>query len=139
MISVNKRAAAIVQQMLDDCEALGLRSRCLKNGSTVLDAGIDVPAALRPGRLFACVSMGGLGQVAFTQQYYGTGEDGFRLPAVAVTASLPHIACMASQYAGWAIKQGGYSPSDRARRARFTPARISIRSWDIGTGPRWRY
>jgi len=108
MISVNKRAAAIVQQMLDDCEALGLRSRRLKNGSTVLDAGIDVPGSMEAGRLFARVSMGALGQVTFTQQSYGIGEDGFRLPSVAVTASLPHIACMASQYAGWAIKQGGY-------------------------------
>jgi methenyltetrahydromethanopterin cyclohydrolase len=108
MISVNKRAAAIVQQMLEDCEALGLSSRRLKNGSTVLDAGIDAPGSMEAGRLFALVSMGGLGQVAFTQQSYGIGDDGFRLPAVAVTASLPHIACMASQYAGWAIKQGGY-------------------------------
>ncbi len=108
MISVNKQAAAIVRQMLDQCEALGLSSRRLKSGSTVLDAGIAAPGGMEAGRLFACVCMGGLGQVAFTQQSYGIGEDGFWLPAVAVTVSLPPVACMASQYAGWSIKQGGY-------------------------------
>jgi methenyltetrahydromethanopterin cyclohydrolase len=104
MISVNHRASAIVSQMTGDCEALGLSVMQLQNGATVIDAGIEVPGSLEAGRLFSCACLGGLGQVGFTQQDFGD----FWLPAVTVTASYPHIACMASQYAGWAIKLGQY-------------------------------
>jgi len=108
MISVNERATAIVQQMIGDREALGLNLKRLKNGADVIDAGIEAPGSMEAGRLFACACMGGLGQVSFTQQLIESGDPGFWLPAAAVTVNWPHIACMASQYAGWAIKQGGY-------------------------------
>ena len=111
MISVNKRAAVIVQQMIDDGEALGLNTHRLANGTTVIDAGVKVPGSLEAGRLFSCACLGGLGQVSFTQQVYHPGADihsSFHVPAVAVTSSIPAIACMGSQYAGWAIKLGRY-------------------------------
>ncbi len=108
MISVNQRAAAIAEQMISDREALGIGVTRLQNGTTVIDAGVEVPGSLEAGRLYACACMGGLGQVSFTQQAFHdiqSGRDsGFWLPAVAVSASYPHIACMASQYAGWAVK-----------------------------------
>jgi methenyltetrahydromethanopterin cyclohydrolase len=104
MISVNQRASVVVAQMIGDSEALGLSVVQLQNGATVIDAGIEVPGSLEAGRLFACACLGGLGQVGFAQQDF----DGFSLPAVTVTAGYPHIACMASQYAGWAIKLGKY-------------------------------
>jgi len=104
MISVNRRAAAIVAQMIGDREALGLGVMQLKSGTTVIDAGIEVPGSLEAGKLFACACMGGLGQVSFTQQNF----DSFWLPAVAASVNYPHIACMASQYAGWAVKVGRY-------------------------------
>jgi methenyltetrahydromethanopterin cyclohydrolase len=112
MISVNQRAATIVQQMIDDSEALGLEILRLSNGTTIVDAGVNVPGSMEAGRLFSCACLGGLGQVSFTQQiFYGQGSGSdtcFRIPAVSVTVGHPHIACMASQYAGWAIKQGRY-------------------------------
>ncbi len=112
MISVNQRAAVIVQQMIDEREALGLSVSRLKNGATLLDAGVGVPGTLEAGRLFASACLGGLGQVSFTQQTFENREVGrdssFWLPAVAVNVSCPPIACLASQYAGWAIKLEGY-------------------------------
>jgi methenyltetrahydromethanopterin cyclohydrolase len=112
MISVNQRAAAIVRHMIDEREALGLGVKQLKNGAIVLDAGIAVPGSMEGGRLFASACMGGLGQVSFMHQSIESGEfgkaAGFQLPFVAVSISRPHIACMASQYAGWAIKQDKY-------------------------------
>jgi methenyltetrahydromethanopterin cyclohydrolase len=112
MISVNQRAAAIVRQMIDECEALGISATQLNNGTTLLDAGIEVPGSLEAGRLFASACLGGLGKVSFTHQMYSdrrSAEDsGFWLPAVAVNVSSPHIACMGSQYAGWAVKWGKY-------------------------------
>jgi methenyltetrahydromethanopterin cyclohydrolase len=111
MISVNKRAAVIVRQMIDDAEALGLNVHRLANGTTVVDAGVNVPGSLEAGRLFSCACLGGLGQVSFTQQVFHLGADNhcyFNVPSVAVTVSHPAIACMGSQYAGWAIKLGRY-------------------------------
>lgn len=54
--------------------------------------------------------MGGLGHVFFTQQVFRDreSENPFWLPAVAVIVSQPPIACMASQYAGWAVKLERY-------------------------------
>jgi methenyltetrahydromethanopterin cyclohydrolase len=108
MISVNRRAAAIVQKMVDDSDALGLGVTRLSTGTTVIDAGIAVPGSPAAGLLFAEACMGGLGQVSLTRLVYddpAAGEEGsFWLPAVSVSVSYPHIACMASQYAGWAIK-----------------------------------
>ena len=112
MISVNQRAATIVQQMMEEREALGLAVKKLKNGATVLDAGVHVPGSFEAGRLFACACLGGLGQVGFTHQsFLGPESDpssGFWLPAVEVHVNCPHIACMASQYAGWAVKLDRY-------------------------------
>jgi methenyltetrahydromethanopterin cyclohydrolase len=108
MISVNERATTIVQQMINDCEALGIRVNRLKNGADVIDAGIEAPGSMEAGRLFSCACMGGLGQVGFSQQICDFENPDFWLPAVTVAVSYPHIACMASQYAGWAVKHDRY-------------------------------
>jgi methenyltetrahydromethanopterin cyclohydrolase len=112
MISINQRAAAIIQQMMNESEALGISVTQLKNGATVLDAGVHVPGSLRAGKLFAKACLGGLGDVHITQMKFAVmesgGDAGFWLPAVEVTVSCPHIACMASQYAGWAVKVAGF-------------------------------
>lgn len=108
MISVNKRAVEIVQKMIGDSDALGIKVERLDNGATLVDAGVHVVGSLEAGRLFSCACMGGLGQVGFTNQsFYVRDPDsvsGFNLPAVAVSVASPDIACMASQYAGWAVK-----------------------------------
>jgi methenyltetrahydromethanopterin cyclohydrolase len=108
MISVNQRAALLVRQMIDDREMLGLGVKKLKNGATVIDAGVEVTGSLEAGRLFASACMGGLARVSFVHQTYDGADGGFWLPAVSVSVSCPHIACMASQYAGWAIRQEHY-------------------------------
>jgi len=109
MISVNQRAAAIVQAMIADSEALSLGVSKLTNGAVVIDAGVKVPGSLAAGRLFAEACLGGLGQVSFTRLAFddpAAGAQGsFWLPAVSVSVDHPHIACMAAQYAGWAIKR----------------------------------
>ena len=112
MISVNQRAATIVRQMVDEEEALGIRVRPLDNGAAVVDCGVEAPGSLEAGRLFACACLGGLGGVGFAQQVFGgrdAADPGFWLPSVITNIGHPHIACMASQYAGWAIRLDGYS------------------------------
>jgi methenyltetrahydromethanopterin cyclohydrolase len=112
MISVNQRAAAIASRMIHDSEALNVNVARLDNGATVIDTGVKVQGGLEAGRLFSGACLGGLGQVRFTQQFFRTkdseSDTSFWLPAVAVSVDLPHIGCMASQYAGWSVKLEHY-------------------------------
>lgn len=104
MVSINVRARAIVQQMIDDADALEVAVRRLDNGAVVVDAGVEAPGSLEAGLLFARVCLGGLGRVEFCQLPFGD----LYLPGVTVSVSHPVAACMASQYAGWAVKGDGY-------------------------------
>jgi methenyltetrahydromethanopterin cyclohydrolase len=109
MISVNQRAATIIREMIADSEALGVQAHTLANGAVVVDAGVKVSGSLAAGLRFSEACLGGLAQITFTRLQYAdgsTGEQGsFWLPAISVSVSHPHIACMASQYAGWAVKR----------------------------------
>jgi methenyltetrahydromethanopterin cyclohydrolase len=103
VFSVNERAGKIVQRMIADAEALELAVTQLGNGATVVDAGVQVPGSLEAGRLFAEVCLGGLGKVRFCELDFGLW-----LPGVTVSVSHPPVACMAAQYAGWAVKKGKF-------------------------------
>ncbi|MDY7041246.1 MAG: methenyltetrahydromethanopterin cyclohydrolase, partial [Chloroflexota bacterium] len=112
MISINGRAAAIVRQMVAQAEVLGVAVHALSNGSTVVDAGINVPGSFAAGKLFAEACLGGLGEVNFTHLSFPSSsnlrpcsgralegiEGGLWLPGVSVRVEHPAIACMAAQY-----------------------------------------
>jgi methenyltetrahydromethanopterin cyclohydrolase len=87
MISINERSAAIARRMVEDSEALGLKVITLSNGTTLIDAGINVPGSLEAGRLFAEACLGGLGQVSFIRLDYTDPASGnlFWLPSVSVS------------------------------------------------------
>jgi methenyltetrahydromethanopterin cyclohydrolase len=104
MISVNERAAGILQQMMAQAEVLGVAAHTLPNGATVIDAGVKVPGSFAAGKLFAEACLGGLGEVGFTRLSFGD----LWLPGVSVRVEHPAIACMAAQYAGWAVKRGKF-------------------------------
>lgn len=104
MISVNERALEIVRRMIADAEALELAVAQLGNGTTVVDAGVNVPGSTEAGRLFAEVCLGGLGEVRLCELTF----DDLWLPGVVVSVSHPPMACMAAQYAGWAVKKGKF-------------------------------
>jgi methenyltetrahydromethanopterin cyclohydrolase len=110
MISLNQRAAAIVRQMIEDAEALGLSVTRLPNGATLVDAGVRAPGSLEGGRLFSAACMGGLGQVTFCE----LDLDGVRLPGVQVAASHPTLACVGAQLAGWPVQWEDSSGLHRA-------------------------
>jgi methenyltetrahydromethanopterin cyclohydrolase len=119
MISVNERAVQIVQRMIVDAEALGLAVTRLPNEATVVDAGVKVPGSLEGGRLFAEVCLGGLGEVRFCELKFSD----FCLPGLEVTVNQPVLACMAAQYAGWAVKVEKDEESDTYMAMGSGPAR----------------
>jgi methenyltetrahydromethanopterin cyclohydrolase len=104
MISINERALELATQMIANAEALGVEVAQVEGGATVIDAGINVSGSLEAGRLFAEICLGGLGTVSICQLEMGPHW----LPGVTVVVSEPVVACMASQYAGWAIKGDGF-------------------------------
>ena len=103
-LNLNDRAAAIADAMVADAAALGVVASTLENGARLIDCGVAAPGGLEAGHLLAEICMGGAGRVGFTS----VDLDGLRLPGVQVWTDHPAIACLASQYAGWAVKREGY-------------------------------
>ena len=103
-LGLNRRAAAVADRMAADAALLGVRVSTLAGGARVIDCGIAARGGLEAGRLLAEACLGGAGQVSLAE----TDCEGLRLPGVVVRTDQPAIACLASQYAGWAIKPEGY-------------------------------
>ena len=119
MISLNEHALEIVRQMIVDAEVLGITVKRLANQTTVVDAGVKVSGSLEAGRLFAEICLGGLGQVRFCE----LNSKDFFLPGVEIAVSQPVLACMAAQYAGWAVKVEENEESDSYMAMGSGPAR----------------
>ncbi len=102
--SVNKLAQPLVKALLDNAAALRIGVEQLKNGCTVIDAGIQVPGGLESGRIIAEICMGGLGKVSISQRAY---TENWPL-SVNVTSSNPVLSCLGSQYAGWSLSHEKY-------------------------------
>jgi methenyltetrahydromethanopterin cyclohydrolase len=99
VISLNERAHAVFRRLSEAAEPLQVAVSELENGATVLDAGVQVEGSLEAGRLLAEVCLAGLADVRLRQLQLGD----LTLPGVEVSVHQPVLACMASQYAGWAV------------------------------------
>lgn len=95
-LSVNARAAPLVDRLLADADVLGVALRREADGVCIVDAGVESPGSIAAGLLVAEVCMGGLGAVRLMP---GEGWPTW----VAVRSSQPVLACLASQYAGWSL------------------------------------
>ena len=123
MISLNEIAAGIVERMVGEAERLGLVVSRLPNGARIVDAGVEVPGSLEAGRLFSECCMGGRGVVQFSVLDLG----GLTLPGVEVNVHQPVLACMAAQYAGWAVNFPGSATSRPYSAMGSGPARALYR------------
>jgi methenyltetrahydromethanopterin cyclohydrolase len=103
-LRLNERAASIADAMSKEAGVLRIAVSSIDGGVRLLDCGIGAQGGLEAGRLLAEVCLGGAGRVDFTT----VDCEGLRLPGVQVRTDRPALACLASQYAGWAIKPEGY-------------------------------
>lgn len=101
MISVNKEAFKVVKDIMDNSDRLQVEVHTLKNGSTIIDMGVNVLGGYEAGLKMGKVCLGGLASI--TWDSVNIGE--YLLPALTVTTDHPAIACMASQFAGWRINR----------------------------------
>ena len=98
--SINRLTQPLLENLKRDADALRLQVITLSNGTTLIDAGIDVRGGLEAGRRIAEICLGGLGHVALH-----TGAGKWPL-ALSVHAANPVLACLGSQYAGWSLAHG---------------------------------
>jgi methenyltetrahydromethanopterin cyclohydrolase len=97
--SVNEGSNLLVAQLIKNAADLKLGVSKHESGCTIIDAGIKHAGCAEAGRLIAEICMGGLGTVSLQadDRFVGFSE------AIFVTSNQPVLACLASQYAGWAL------------------------------------
>src|SRR5687768_10416288 len=103
-LGMNERAWQLADALVARADELRLAVHTTPGGTRILDAGVAARGGLEAGRGLAGLCMGGLGHVAFTPITIA-GES---WPGVQVWTVHPAAACMASQYAGWAINPEGF-------------------------------
>ena len=101
---LNARAADIADQLAADPATYGVNVHTLIGGARVIDAGVEAPGGFAAGLAIVHACMGGLGHASFIP--LSIGGDPYH--GVQVWTDHPAIACMASQYAGWAVQADDY-------------------------------
>ena len=103
VFSLNALAGRIADRMIEDAAELRIGVTRGARGETILDCGAEHLGGIEAGLRMAAVCMGGLGVVLLTPS-----EGLPRWPwTVVVRSSQPVAACLASQYAGWALRHDG--------------------------------
>lgn len=98
-MSIHALTLPIVERLIANADALQVSVSKHESGATLIDAGIQAKGGLEAGRLIAEICMGGLGQVTLQNN---TTFANWPL-SVKVHAMSPVVACLGSQYAGWAL------------------------------------
>ena len=103
-LGMNERAWVLADQCAARADELRVAVHGLACGARVIDAGINTSGGLGAGCVLAGLCMGGLGHIDLA----ALTMDGESWPALHVWTDHPAEACMASQYAGWAINPEGF-------------------------------
>ncbi|MGF7162005.1 methenyltetrahydromethanopterin cyclohydrolase [Rhodoligotrophos appendicifer] len=102
ILSVNAKALRLVDKMVRDAAELRISVTTGPLGERLIDAGAAVAGGIEAGLHLARICMGGLGTVSAAAD---RGPDSWPW-SVVVRSSLPVIACLGSQYAGWSLHHG---------------------------------
>ena len=103
-LSLNRRGYWLVEGLLAHAEERRVAVQEIEGGGRFVDCGIHAQGGLIAGLELARICLGDLALVSIVP-----GEVGGRsIPMVQVVTDHPVRACLASQYAGWAIKEGKY-------------------------------
>jgi methenyltetrahydromethanopterin cyclohydrolase len=101
---LNKGALKIFEEIVERHEELECGVSSQSNGTTILDAGINLPGSNEAGRLVGEICLGGAGKVSITNVTLGD----IKLPAASVKVGKVTEATLCSQYAGWTVKVDKY-------------------------------
>lgn len=122
MVSVNLEAKKTVDLMIEKEDELKIAVDVLKNGSTVIDAGVNVSGSFKAGELYTKVCLGGLADVGISIP--GDLSETLALPSVKIKTDFPSISTLGSQKAGWSVSVGDFFAlgSGPARALALKPA-----------------
>jgi methenyltetrahydromethanopterin cyclohydrolase len=127
-LSMNERAAALVEAMASDAAALGIEVRALDSGARLVDCGVRARGGLQAGIGFAAACLGGLGKLDPVPVVVGERT----WPGVGVTVEEPAAACLAAQYAGWKLEHDDFFAMASG------PGRALARAEDLFDELAWR-
>src|SRR4051812_1253388 len=100
MSTLNERALELTGVLATEADNLNIAVTTSPCGTRLIDCGVRTPGSIEAGRRMAQICLSGLGDVfiSATDKYPSASHE------VSVATKSPVAACMASQYAGWAIK-----------------------------------
>ncbi len=127
-LSMNERAAALVDALVANAEALAIEVHTLDSGARLLDCGARARGGLQAGLGFAGACMGGLGRI--DPLAVAVGDRTW--PGVGVAVDEPAAACLAAQYAGWKLEHGDFFAMASG------PGRALARAEDLFAELAWR-
>jgi len=132
LLSINKLAYGLVEELLEAPEYYGVAVERLPSGATVIDTGLEASGGYEAGLMTTRVAMGGAGTASLGYADFG----GLKLPTVVVSTDHPAIALFGAQLAGWRIKPEGYTAdgSGPARALALKPKKVFQKSI-TGTRP----
>ncbi len=94
----------IAEYMMEWSEDLKVKTLELKNGSKVIDCGINAEGGYEAGLMFTDICMGGFGTSTITVQKVNE----IPLVFIDVTTDHPAVACLGAQKAGWRVSVDKY-------------------------------
>lgn len=103
-MNLNGRALRVVETLLDHAEGRKVAAHPIEQGGRWVDCGVAARGGLGAGLDLARVCMADLADVTIVPGTLG----GRACPHVQVVTDHPVAACLASQYAGWALNEGNY-------------------------------
>ncbi|MDD6436013.1 MAG: methenyltetrahydromethanopterin cyclohydrolase [Clostridiales bacterium] len=106
MISLNKYAKKLVDQILEDPDRLGVEVHKMNCGVTLIDMGLHCRGSWQAALLFTRASIGDLGVVNLGRFKL---NDQYSFASIEMHVEQPLIACMGSEIAGWKLGKGEYA------------------------------
>lgn len=106
MISLNKMAMHVVEELLADPESLGCQVVKMNCGATLIDMGLNCRGSWKAALLFTRATIGDLGTVNLGRFHL---NDQYTFASVELYIDKPLIACMGSQIAGWKLGEGEFA------------------------------
>ncbi len=103
-LGMNELAGQVADGMIENADVLRVRVHELECGARVVDAGVETDGGFDAGLALSEICMGGLGSITYSPVRIGDRN----WPGVTVWTDHPAVACMASQYAGWAVSVGKF-------------------------------
>jgi methenyltetrahydromethanopterin cyclohydrolase len=98
--SIHAACRPLLESLIAQANDLQISVSRHSSGATIIDAGIETAGSSEAGRIIAEICMGGLGKVTFKDSMLFKS-----CPTIINSYSeTPVLACLASQYAGWALQ-----------------------------------